>query len=284
MRRRTLLALLPAALLLACGPSKTTPPTGATTAKTAYAHASTAGRPVHWGYEKADGPSRWADLSPAYHSCRTGRAQSPVDLRNATAGDANPFRIEYEAAGLRIAHHEQALDLLDNGHTIQITLDHGSTIFESGESFDLVQYHFHAPSEHTVEGRAYAMELHFVHKSEKGELAVIGVLIDEGSHNPAFDSIWNNFPSRPGESLHLENVSVDIEKLLPESDGYFRYRGSLTTPPCSEGVHWFVCDEPIELSKSQIGAFRRIVGHNARPPQPLHGRKVVVIEGVSIPE
>lgn len=284
MMRRILLSLLPAALLLACGSSTSGPPHAADTATTAYAHAISAGRPVHWGYESGDGPSRWADLSPAYRTCGTGKAQSPIDLGGALPGDASTLRVAYETAGLRIAHHEQALDLLDNGHTIQVTLDHGSTIFESGTSFDLVQYHFHAPSEHTIDGRSYAMELHFVHKSEQGELAVIGVLIEEGSHNPAFDPIWNNFPSRPGESLHLEGVSVEIEKFLPLTDGYFRYQGSLTTPPCSEGVQWLVCDEPIELSKAQIDAFRHIVNHNARPPQPLHGRSVVLMEAVSIPD
>jgi carbonic anhydrase len=235
-------------------------------------------RPAHWGYDAEEGPERWAALSPAYRLCGEGRAQSPIDIAGAERIDASRIVLDYAAATLRIAHHGHVVDLIDNGHTIQISYDEGSTLVEGDRSFELVQYHFHGPSEHTLEGRAYPMEMHLVHQSSQGELAVLGVLIAEGRHNRAFDPIWENLPHEPGETRHLEEVDVDIDELLPHAASYYRYDGSLTTPPCSEGVRWFVMKDPIELSREQVEAFTSIIHDNSRPTQPLNGRRVAIVE------
>jgi carbonic anhydrase len=152
-----------------------------------------------------------------------------------------------------------------------------STLLLDGKTFELAQYHFHAPSEHTLGGRHYAMEMHLVHHSESGELVVVGALIDEGTHNAAFDPIWQQLPERPGEERHLEDVAVDIDALLPDASRYWRYEGSLTTPPCTEGVHWLVLEQPLMLSAEQIARFRGIIGANNRPPQSLHGRPIRLV-------
>ena len=182
----------------------------------------------------------------------------------------------YRVGAVRVAHHEHVVDVLDNGHTIQVTYDEGSTVELAGKSYGLVQYHFHSPSEHTVDGEHFPMEIHFVHRSEDGELAVLGVLVEAGAHNPTFDAIWNDLPREPGESRHLEQVDVDIDELFPESHERYRYEGSLTTPPCSEGVHWSVIREALSLSQEQIEAFRSIFDANNRPVQPIHDRRVQI--------
>ena len=146
----------------------------------------------------------------------------------------------------------------------------------SGDArFTLVQYHFHAPSEHTVGGKHYPMEMHLVFGSNGGALAVIGVLIEEGAHNAAFDPVWSHLPKAKGVESHLEHVKVGIDDLLPKVHTSYRYDGSLTTPPCSEGVKWFVMTTPVALSPEQIAAFTALVKENNRPAQPLNGRAIV---------
>jgi len=218
-------------------------------------------------------------LSPSYALCGTGREQSPVDLAGAKVNDKATHSTDYEAADLRIIRQEHVVDVIDNGHTIQVNYDAGSTLQLGEEKYRLVQYHFHAPSEHTVDERHFPMEMHLVHRSAAGRLAVIGVLIEEGAHNPAFDPIWSNLPADTGEEVHLEHVQVDIDELLPESRRSYLYSGSLTTPPCSEGVRWIVGVQPIELSREQIGAFTEIFPANNRPPQP-RGERTLVIDQV----
>jgi carbonic anhydrase len=142
------------------------------------------------------------------------------------------------------------------------------------EQFKLVQYHFHAPSEHTVKGQHHAMEMHMVHASTTGKLAVIGVFIDEGTHNAAFDPILSNLPATNGSETHIENVMVDVNQFLPSNVESYRYDGSLTTPPCSEDVKWIVMTTPIQTSAEQIAAFRAIMNDNNRPVQPPNGRTV----------
>lgn len=234
------------------------------------------GGPPHWDYGETDGPAIWAQLSEEYALCRDGREQSPVDISGAEAREQPAMSMAYRPAKLKIIRHEHVVDVVDNGHTIQVNYDEGSTLTVGEASYDLKQYHFHAPSEHTVEGRSFRMEMHLVHQSAGGALAVLGVLIAEGSENPAFVPVWEHLPDTPGESRHLEHVTVNIEDLLPESHATYRYAGSLTTPPCSEGVRWFVVVEPIELSADQISAFTAIFSNNNRPVQPLYGRTVVV--------
>jgi carbonic anhydrase len=235
------------------------------------------GREVHWSYQQDGGPAGWGALTPDYRLCGEGQRQSPIDLGSAQPAASEAIELHYAPARLRIAHHEHRVDIIDNSHTIQVTYDEGSTLTSHGKTFELAQYHFHAPSEHTVNGRHYPMEMHLVHRSESGELAVLGVLIGEGARNAAFDAIWEHLPERPGEERHLENVEVDVDELLPGASRYWRYEGSLTTPPCSEGVHWLVLEQPLELSAEQIARFRKIIDANNRPPQPLHGRRILLM-------
>jgi len=257
----------PAATAAAPAPAAPQPIT-----KPAVAPAST--DPV-WHYEGPEGPERWGTLSPKFSACGEGRAQSPIDLGEATPVTASPtLKLKFPPAALKIAHHEHVADGINNGHTIQINYAGGDTMTIADESFALVQYHFHHQSEHTVKGKHYPMEMHLVHKSASGKLAVVGVFIEEGAHNKAFDPIWSNLPSKKGVETHYEHVTVDVDALLPTNRASYRYDGSLTTPPCSEGVKWVVMTTPIQLSAEQIRAFSTIIHDNNRPPQPLNGRRV----------
>lgn len=223
---------------------------------------------AHWGYEGADGPLAWAALSPAWRECRAGRLQSPVNLPAAVAVDAPAAA----PAHLRVFHHEHAIDVVNNGHTVEVDYDDGDELELDGKLFRLVQYHFHTPSEHTVAGEHFPMEMHLVHRAADGELAVIGIFLERGAHNPAYDPVWEHMPHYQDGRQHLEHVSIDIDELLPVARRGFRYTGSLTTPPCTEGVRWLVLRTPVGLGADQIAAFETLVHANSRPVQPLNAR------------
>jgi len=248
---------------------------GPSTAATAPA---TVSDPV-WHYEGDEGPAHWGTISAKFASCLSGHAQSPIDIvvpaRRAAPDPAAP---KFAPASLRIVHHDHIADSVNNGHTIQVNYSDGDTLTVGGRPYQLVQYHFHAPSEHTVNGQQFPMEMHLVHTNAEGQLAVIGVLIAEGAHNAAFDPIWADLPATKYVERHLEHVKVDVDALLPKARTTYRYEGSLTTPPCSEGVKWFVMTTPIALSKAQIGAFTALFHGNNRPVQPLNGRPVLTDE------
>ena len=229
-----------------------------------------------WHYEGEEGPEHWGDLSPAFATCREGRMQSPIDIAAATTTDQAPaLTLRFAPATLRIAHHEHIADGINNGHTIQVTYDEGDTLTVGDRAYELVQYHFHTPSEHTFAGRRYPMEMHLVHRAAGGSLAVVAVMIDEGRHDAAFDPIWANLPGTRGIEKHYEHIKVDVDALLPSVHASYRYDGSLTTPPCTEGVSWFVLTTPIDLDRSQIAAFSALISQNSRPVQPLNGRTVL---------
>lgn len=232
--------------------------------------------PAHWSYDEPTGPAHWAELDDDYQICAVGHAQSPIDLSDARVAVLPPLLRNYAPASLRVMHHEHVIDVIDNGHTIQIDVDDGSELAFGDERYQLVQYHFHSPSEHTVDGKHFPMEMHLVHRSDGGHLAVMGVLIEAGAHNVAFEPVWTHMPHTPGETVHMEHVRVDVDELLPADHRVWHYGGSLTTPPCSEGVAWFVLHEQIELSQAQIEAFRAIFHGNNRPVQPIEGRAVVL--------
>lgn len=233
-----------------------------------------AGVPV-WHYEGSEGPANWGQLSPQFAACGNGRSQSPIDISSSARRGAPQAFLRFPPAELRIVHHEHLADGINNGHTIQVNYAGADTLTLADATYALAQYHFHAPSEHTVDGKHFPMEMHFVHKGSEGALAVVGVFIREGAHNQAFEPIWSNLPSRKGMETHYPAVKVDVDALLPASRTIYRYDGSLTTPPCSEGVKWLVLTTPIELSANQIGAFTRIISGNNRPVQRLNGRTVV---------
>lgn len=249
---------------------------------TTRASAAPASGDPAWHYEGAEGPEHWNKLSPKFAACGDGKSQSPVDIAETVVGSkAEALKTNLTPGALKIAHHEHVADGINNGHTIQINYQGGDELTIGNETYGLVQYHFHNPSEHTVKGQHRPMEMHLVHKAESGKLAVIGVFIEEGAHNAAFAPIWNNLPKQKGMESHYASVNVDVDKLLPVSRASYRYDGSLTTPPCSEGVRWIVMTTPIQLSAGQIKAFTTIIHDNARPTQPLNGRPVLT-EDVSV--
>jgi carbonic anhydrase len=235
----------------------------------------------HWDYGAEHGPAEWGALCPEFSACGSGRSQSPIDISAATGATVPAIATAYAPAQLAIVHHEHQADVVNNGHTVQVNYPEGSSLAVEGQTYGLLQYHFHSPSEHTLEGQHFPMEMHLVHKSADGQLAVIGVFIEEGAENAAFGPVWANLPKEKGVEVLLEHVEVDVDALLPKERTTYRYDGSLTTPPCAEGVKWFVLANPVALSSEQIAAFRAIVHDNNRPIQPLNGRKVVV-DGVEV--
>ena len=235
-------------------------------------HASV--RPVHWGYAGSSGPAAWATLCEDYAQCGAGLHQSPINISSNDVDAVRLWEVEYQPTSLNVAHHQHVAQLTDNGHTIQATCDPGSWLIAGGERFELKQFHFHTPSEHSIDDEHFPMEMHFVHQSETGHLMVLGVLVSAGEHNPAFDPLIALLPGAPGESTVDAAYEIDIAALLPASRDSFEYQGSLTTPPCSEGVKWLISVEHIELSTGQLLEFARRLGTNNRPVQGLNGRHV----------
>jgi carbonic anhydrase len=264
------LVIASAALLVGCGGPSTEAPAPAAAPATPPVAAD-----PHWDYGAEHGPESWGGLSPSFATCGAGTSQSPIDIVASAAQTLPPLSTQYRPAALSIVHHEHKADVVNTGHSIQVNYPGADTLTVGDQAFPLVQYHFHGPSEHMVNGKHFPMEMHLVHKSADGKLAVVGVLIAEGEPNSAFDPVWANLPTETGAETHLEHVTVDVDKLLPAVRTTYRYDGSLTTPPCSEGVKWFVMTTPVELSAEQIAKFSALVQGNNRPVQPLNGRAVV---------
>lgn len=227
----------------------------------------------HWDYE-ADGPAKWATLSKDWATCGSGKAQSPIDIKPAAASTLPEIKMNFKPAELKIIHSEHLADAINNGHTIQVNYGSGDTLTIGDATYDLKQYHFHAPSEHTVNGKHYPMEMHMVHASADNKLAVVGVFIEEGAENAAFAPVWAKLPTSKSVESHYADVKVDINQLLPGAKTSYRYDGSLTTPPCSESVKWIVMTEPIKLSTAQVSKFTAIINKNNRPTQGLNGRAI----------
>lgn len=219
----------------------------------------------HWEYGGEAGPAKWASLTPEYGQC-AGSNQSPVNLMGLVEAELAPLQFHYLAGGHSVTN---------NGHTVQVDYAPGSTLELDGMRFALKQFHFHAPSENLIEGRSYPLEGHLVHANDKGELAVMAVMFEAGGANPALGQAWQSLPAKAGEHHELKEP-VSAEQLLPAKRDYYRFSGSLTTPPCSEGVRWLVMKEPVQVSQAQIDAFKAVMHHpNNRPVQPLHGRLVL---------
>jgi len=235
------------------------------------------GSEVHWGYEGEIGPEHWADLTPEFERCREGAEQSPIDLAGATPVQGTTLERKLGQIVLTVEQRATVMDLLDNGHTIQVTNDLPMALDLDDEHYELVQYHFHAPSEHTIDGEHASLEVHFVHKSASRKLAVLGVLVEEGAHDPLWDSVIGALPSEPGDSRHLEELQLDAKEFQPLPERYYRYRGSLTTPPCSEGVEWIVMAERRQVSPAQMKALVSHLRRNNRPVQPLGDRELRLI-------
>jgi carbonic anhydrase len=220
---------------------------------------------AHWTYEGETGPDHWGELDPGYAACSTGEAQSPIDIADPTEGDLVDVTVSYQPAS--------PLKIINNGHTIQVNIDPGSTAEIDGVEYELKQFHFHTPSEHAVDGEHQAMELHLVHKTADDETAVLGVLLKEGTGGEAFEPVFANLPPEEGPEQTVEAI-VNPADLLPAVGTTYRYGGSLTTPPCTEGVHWLIFTEPVEISTEQVEAFRAIIAANNRPLQPANERTI----------
>jgi carbonic anhydrase len=226
-----------------------------------------------WNYEDK-GPATWGTVSPEFVACGEGKRQSPIDIADVKASSDTGIKASYKPASLRVIHTAHMSDILNSGHTIQVNFVQGDTLTIGQDVYVLQQFHFHDPSEHTVNGKHFPMEMHFVHVSADKKLAVVSVLIEQGKANKALEPIWANLPKQKGLETHLEHVTIDVNDLLPRSRATYRYDGSLTTPPCTEGVKWIVMKQPIQLSARQIEAFRSILDGNNRPVQPLNERVV----------
>jgi carbonic anhydrase len=225
---------------------------------------------VHWAYEGEAGPENWGSLSVKFALCADGTMQSPIELAVAVREDIPDLSFDY---------HESPLAIYNNGHTIQAAYAPGSSVTIGDKTYDLVQFHFHAHSEHTIGGETYPMEMHLVHRAADQSLAVVGVFLEEGEANPAYDAIFANLPTAESEEAEaVEGVTVDAAALLPEDHTYFAYDGSLTTPECTEGVEWNVLTQPVQVSAEQIAAFTAIHDGNYRPVQPLGDRDVLLDE------
>lgn len=219
---------------------------------------------AHWAYDGAAGPEKWAGLSADYSTCAKGQRQSPIDIRDGIHVDLPPITFDYQPSFFRT---------IDNGHTIQTAVG-GNRIVLIGRTYELVQFHFHRPSEERVNGQAYDMVVHLVHKSADGKLAVIAVLLEIGKANPVIRTLWNYLPLEQNDEVAPPDVPIDLTQLLPVSRNYYTYMGSLTTPPCTEGVTWLVMKEPVSISAEQVSIFARLYRNNSRPIQPSNGRLI----------
>lgn len=232
---------------------------------------------VQWEYEGDTGPSHWAELSPDFSLCGSGTEQSPVDLADAVSSNEAIDRILGETV-LTFDQRASLMDLIDNRHTIQITNDLPMTLVIGDERYELVQYHFHAPSEHTLNGEHAPLEVHFVHESSDENVAVVGVLVDVGESDPDWDQLLDALPDDLDDERRLEGLDLDPEELQPLPDHYYRYTGSLTTPPCSEGVEWIVMSELQHISADQMNPIVSHLHNNNRPVQPLGNRIIAEVD------
>ena len=227
---------------------------------------------VHWDYNDATGtgPSYWGDLSEDYHMCKDGMEQSPIDISTTQSKKVGELKFNYSRTPLTV---------WNNGHTLQVNYADGNSMRIGRDTYKLLQFHFHTPSEHTVNGGHAAMEVHFVHVNTQGQLAVVGVMLDAGDkENRTLAKILEAAPAA-GETNTVEGESISGLSLMPgrdnEAEKFFTYAGSLTTPNCSEGVRWFVLKKHIRVSHKQVEEFSHFVhGENARPVQPQNTRTV----------
>jgi len=223
--------------------------------------------PEHtWDYGESKGPSHWGELEPEFAPCKNGHRQSPIDIRNPQKADLPSIQFDYKPSSLHI---------IDNGHTVMINYGPGSSITVGGKKYALKQFHFHRPSEETIDGKAYEMVVHLVHADQQGNLAVVAVLLQKGEDNSLVRELWKDLPKEKEKEEDLGSVEIDVASLLPADRGYYTYQGSLTTPPCSENVTWFVLKHPMTVSTAEIEQFSNLYRHDARPTQPSYDRVVL---------
>jgi len=235
---------------------------------TADAHGGDAhGGEVHWAYEGENGPQNWGKLKPEFNVCAIGKRQSPINIEESATlqGPAEPLQFNYTASSGTV---------VNNGHTIQVDLYGDNSLTVRGMTYKLVQFHFHTPSEEQVNYRNYAMVVHLVHKSNDGQLAVVAVLLDPGLANNLIDKVWTYMPLDLNDRVRMPAGIINMNELLPKDQRYYQFMGSLTTPPCTEGVLWLVLKQPTTVSREQLKLFSQLFPNNARPVQPVNGRAV----------
>jgi carbonic anhydrase len=220
----------------------------------------------HWGYKGEGAPSNWSKLDPANAMCSAGHRQSPIDIRGAKTSALD---------ALKFAYNSVPLNIIDNGHSIQVNYAPGSTLTVGDKTYVLKQFHFHHPSEEHVNGHSYDMVAHLVHADADGHLAVVALLFKGGQANGVIDQIWKNIPTEKNKAVDISGATLNARDLLPSDLGYFTFSGSLTTPPCSEDVTWFVLKTPASLSPDQLAAIAKLYPDNARPIQPTNGREIL---------
>jgi len=222
---------------------------------------------AQWSYEGENGPLAWGTLKPEFNLCALGKRQSPINIADGTTlqGPAEPLQFEYTGSGATV---------VNNGHTIQVDVQGENAIVVRGTSYKLLQFHFHSPSEEQVNFKRFAMVAHLVHKSAEGQLAVVAILLEPGAPNQAIDRVWTYMPLDSGDRVRMPQGLLNLNELLPADQRYYQFMGSLTTPPCSEGVLWMVMKQPVTISRSQIRLFTQLYPNNVRPVQALNGRSV----------
>ena len=227
-------------------------------------------KPAHeWSYSGSEGPKNWGSIKPDYRTCKIGHEQSPIDIRGTKREALPPIQFDYKPATLKI---------INNGHSVQVNYPAGSFISIGDKKYELKQFHFHHPGEEHINGKPYDMVIHLVHADSDGKLGVVAVLLKKGSANPMIAKIWQNLPASEGPEKEVSGVEINPAAFLPAQTGYYTFAGSLTTPPCSEAVTWFVLKNPSEVSPDEIAAFAKVYPHNARPIQPTNGRAIAESE------
>jgi carbonic anhydrase len=221
-----------------------------------------------WSYEGANGPEHWGDLDPEYAACKDGKEQSPIDIQSAKKADLAALRFEYKSGPLKI---------INNGYTavrVNYSPGNGNFLIVGDKRYELTQFHFHHPSEEYIHGKQYDMVIHFMHKASDGKVAAVAVLLKAGSANATIQKLWRYMPKTAGKEEQIAGVEIDPAGLLPRDTSYYTYMGSVTAPPCTEGVTWFVLKTPMDVSVEEIRAFAKLYPHDVRPVQPLNGRVV----------
>ncbi len=226
--------------------------------------AGAAAHAAHWDYAGNGGPEAWGRMKPEFAKCSSGTRQSPIDIRDGIRVELDAVQFDYKPSAFRV---------IDNGHTVQVNVGPGNSIEVMGRRYDLLQFHFHRPSEERINGKQFDMVAHLVHKDIDGRLAVVAVLLDRGSAQPIVQTVWNNLPLEKGDEVAARGA-LNLNELLPTERSYYTYMGSLTTPPCSEGVLWMVMKTPVPISGEQINIFSRLYPMNARPVQSAAGRLI----------
>lgn len=248
-------------------PARPAPKPTHATAAAAHAPEGAHGGEVHWTYEGETGPQNWGRLQPEFNLCAIGKRQSPINIddSNTLQGPAEPIAFNYTGSNGTV---------VNNGHTIQVDVQGENAIVVRGVRYQLLQFHFHTPSEEQLNGNRSPMVAHLVHKSDEGQLAVVGVLLDAGNNNPLIEKVWTYMPLDAGDKVRMPRGLLNLNELLPSDQRYYQFIGSLTTPPCTEGVLWMVLKQPVQIGRNQLRMFRQVYPNNARPVQPVNNRPV----------